>query len=257
MRYEEGSGRFSFMTKTFSDMYRDPRWQKKRLEVLSAANWTCSQCGDVDQQLHVHHYWYTRDEPPWVVVDGQLAALCHECHATAEEIKSGFAQLFSMVNVDVLHGFMCALHCSFGRNSVKATMSAMQELLRSPEEFDRLVIKNKARYAKSCELPFSTEIASETTAGGAMKQKIGSWFGRRPTTQWSTKEMKALLAILKHTTPEDIALMESYYTAQIHAAKDIRRRDVQTLLNNWTGEMDRARAFAGKRANKPNDPNVF
>jgi len=72
--------------------------------------------------------------------------------------------------------------------------------------------------------------------------RIGTWFRRRVTTKWSDKEIKALKAI-GEIDDEDFQIMEDYYTANIHKDKDYRRRDVQTLLNNWTGELDRAIAY--------------
>lgn len=73
---------------------------------------------------------------------------------------------------------------------------------------------------------------------------INRWYGRRITTKWSQKEQKALKAVLEmHTTDEDFALLDRYYSATIPQGSDYRRRDVVTLLNNWAGEIDRARKF--------------
>jgi len=41
------------------DTYRrklaDPRWQKKRLEILERDGFECNSCGDSSTELHVHH----------------------------------------------------------------------------------------------------------------------------------------------------------------------------------------------------------
>jgi hypothetical protein len=74
------------------------------------------------------------------------------------------------------------------------------------------------------------------------KDRIGGWFKRRPGTVWSQKELKALREVYNAKTPAaDVALLESYYTADLNGEHDIRRRDVLTLLNHWPGEIDRAR----------------
>lgn len=78
-------------------------------------------------------------------------------------------------------------------------------------------------------------------------QRIGGWFGRQEDTRWSLYEWEALESVAP--TEAQIAGMEYYYTATIEKDDDIRRRDVATLLNNWHGELDRARAFY--RANPP------
>ena len=75
--------------------------------------------------------------------------------------------------------------------------------------------------------------------------RIGSWFDRKPDTLWSVYEAEALEQI-GGMKAEDLKLMERYYTARINE-RDIRRRDLPTLLNNWTSELDRARKYRPKR----------
>jgi len=73
---------------------RDPRWQKKRLEILSRDNWTCQICSDTTTTLHVHHRAYMRGKEPWDHLDELLVTLCERCHeeetwwgqAAAEEL---------------------------------------------------------------------------------------------------------------------------------------------------------------------------
>lgn len=71
--------------------------------------------------------------------------------------------------------------------------------------------------------------------------RIGAWFGRRAETLWTIAEQKALT--LASPSDSEIGGMEIYYTADIPKAADIRRRDLITLLNNWSSELDRARKF--------------
>jgi hypothetical protein len=56
--------------------------------------------------------------------------------------------------------------------------------------------------------------------------------------------MRALKDVVAlQTDTADLASLEQYYMAKMSADQDYRRRDVVTLLNNWNGEIDRARAF--------------
>lgn len=81
--------------------------------------------------------------------------------------------------------------------------------------------------------------------------RVAGWFNRRATTAWSAKEIKAWKAL--RITLEDLAILERYYTAPADSfTRDIRRRDLLTLLNNWPGELDRARAFATTPPPAPN-----
>lgn len=67
------------MTKqSYSDLLKDPRWQRKRLEVLGANNFSCFFCGDTKTQLHVHHFVYKGK--PWEADDDDLVAICADCH---------------------------------------------------------------------------------------------------------------------------------------------------------------------------------
>lgn len=70
--------------------------------------------------------------------------------------------------------------------------------------------------------------------------RLGALFKRRPSTVWSKNEIKALKAIGKIES-HDLELLEAYYRDRIPDANDWRRKDLQTLLNNFNGEVDRAR----------------
>lgn len=72
----------------------------------------------------------------------------------------------------------------------------------------------------------------------SLQKRIGSWFKRRESTKWSDKELKALRGVIKlGTPPEDIDLLEAWY----NSGDTYLRKDIITLLNNWGGEIDRAR----------------
>jgi len=71
----------------------------------------------------------------------------------------------------------------------------------------------------------------------ALKLTINGWFGRRTSTVWSDKETKALKRVMDgNPTAEEIELLGHYQTTS-----EFRRRQVLTLLNNWAGDIDRAR----------------
>jgi hypothetical protein len=76
-----------------------------------------------------------------------------------------------------------------------------------------------------------------------LETQIGALLGRRPTTRWSKKEKAALKAIAP-IDPEDMAILEKFYSANIAPDLDHRRTSIQTLLNNWNGEIDKARLYS-------------
>lgn len=67
--------------KTYSEKLKDPRWQRKRLEILQRDNFECQWCGDKEATLHVHHFYYKKSGNPWDVEDHALVALCESCHS--------------------------------------------------------------------------------------------------------------------------------------------------------------------------------
>jgi hypothetical protein len=66
-------------TTTYSEKLKDPRWQKKRLEILQRDLFSCQSCCDDKSTLHVHHRIYF-DGDPWDTPDDFLVTLCESCH---------------------------------------------------------------------------------------------------------------------------------------------------------------------------------
>jgi 5-methylcytosine-specific restriction endonuclease McrA len=72
--------------KSYYQKLLDPRWQKKRLEILSRDDFQCQQCGDSKATLHVHHGYYERGLDPWEYDDDTLHTLCETCHKGVQEM---------------------------------------------------------------------------------------------------------------------------------------------------------------------------
>jgi len=72
-------------------------------------------------------------------------------------------------------------------------------------------------------------------------------FRKRPGTPLDPAETRAwrkVSAILAATPDDEWLHLEAYYAADIPPRDDIRRRDFATLLNNWSGELTRARRWS-------------
>lgn len=109
----------------------------------------------------------------------------------------------------------------------------------------------KARKRAGCHLPSekSDQIRDRMIAINALMK-------RRDSTQWQAKEFDAFKAAGLDTLPDDvwreqIEELTSYYLApkariasfNNQPGADYRRTAMDTLLNNWAGEVDRARKF--------------
>lgn len=71
--------------KEYFESFKDPRWQKKRLEILERDNFTCCLCESKASQLHVHHTIYFEDTFPWEYPNRCLKTLCDNCHKEEHE----------------------------------------------------------------------------------------------------------------------------------------------------------------------------
>lgn len=74
------------MAKTYSDKLKSPKWQKKRLEILSRDNWKCRYCDNEEKQLQVHHLKYT-ERLPHNEPSINLITVCEDCHKVVEFLK--------------------------------------------------------------------------------------------------------------------------------------------------------------------------
>src|SRR3990167_8322037 len=64
---------------------RDPRWQKKRLEILNRDAFKCQFCGETEETLHIHHKAYERGKDPWDYPDWVFVTICESCHELEHE----------------------------------------------------------------------------------------------------------------------------------------------------------------------------
>lgn len=67
--------------KTYSEKLKDPRWQKKRLEIMNRDIFICQGCYDDKSTLTVHHLWYDKNKEPWDYPNSCYVTLCEDCHS--------------------------------------------------------------------------------------------------------------------------------------------------------------------------------
>lgn len=79
---------------TYAELLKDPRWQKKRSEIMRRDNFTCQHCGSTDKELHVHHRMYRKGANPWEYGNDELVTLCKNCHERETEAHSELYKSF-------------------------------------------------------------------------------------------------------------------------------------------------------------------
>lgn len=72
------------MNKEYLEVLKDPRWQRKRLEILNRDGFACQKCGNTQQTLAIHHREYLSGRYPWDYPGELLITLCQKCHEKEE-----------------------------------------------------------------------------------------------------------------------------------------------------------------------------
>jgi len=68
----------------YTKKLQDPRWQKRRLEIMQRDNFQCQLCGDTDKMLQIHHVHYCSNNP-WEAENQHLLTVCKDCHEIEQE----------------------------------------------------------------------------------------------------------------------------------------------------------------------------
>jgi len=65
---------------SYGELLNDPRWQRKRLEIMQRDDFSCQLCGDTQTELQIHHKKYITGKNPWEYDAKELITLCVNCH---------------------------------------------------------------------------------------------------------------------------------------------------------------------------------
>ena len=88
---------------TYTEKLRDPRWQKKRLEIMERDELTCQICGVTDKTMHTHHLVYINGREPWDYTDAALQCLCEDCNKRQGRVPA--------VTLDLVHSINTMIGC--------------------------------------------------------------------------------------------------------------------------------------------------
>jgi hypothetical protein len=127
--------------KSFWDHYRDPRWQRRRLEIMQRDCFCCSECDSDDKTLNVHHRHYLPAKKPWEYEDDDLTTLCAECHARVGENKKELSVSFGRMTIsiqDEICGYSAA--CAAARDGIPFVIKSLAFLV-GIFNFYRIVIQ--------------------------------------------------------------------------------------------------------------------
>ena len=80
-------------SRPYWEKLKDPRWQRRRLEIMERDNFKCRHCRSDSNTLNVHHRVYNKGAQPWDYDDHLLITLCESCHESAEKARASVASL--------------------------------------------------------------------------------------------------------------------------------------------------------------------
>lgn len=121
---------------SYSQKLRDPRWQRKRLEVMDRDEFTCQRCFDSHSTLNVHHKHYHKGRDPWDYALHELVTLCESCHDLQHEENEDRKVLFSKLRIAGPRNVAEALGLIAGWASGSTDGQDVSEFLqKQPHEF--------------------------------------------------------------------------------------------------------------------------
>lgn len=85
---------------TYQEKLKDPRWQKRRLEILERDKFTCQECQSTKKELHVHHRRYRKKMMPWDHKDHDLITYCTDCHKLMTKLRRELDDLLGTMNIE-------------------------------------------------------------------------------------------------------------------------------------------------------------
>ncbi len=85
---------------TYGEQLKHPNWQRKRLERLNLADFTCECCHNTEGTLHVHHKHYVKGRMAWEYTNEELAVLCESCHEVAHEEDAAVSAMLALLPID-------------------------------------------------------------------------------------------------------------------------------------------------------------
>lgn len=104
------------MKKTYSELLKHPKWQKKRLEVMERSGFRCEICGSKEKTLHVHHAYYKKGNMPWEYPLGSLHCLCELCHSEVTELTNDIKDSIGSKSPHDLSRILGYVKCLDARN---------------------------------------------------------------------------------------------------------------------------------------------
>ena len=121
---------------TYAEKLKDPRWQRKRLEIMQRDEFICTACKASDKSLNVHHCYYLPRTNVWEYPDSAMVSLCEDCHneitfripKVMEKIKTPddatrWESLMTLIGSSSSQSYTMALKIAFAMDSLNSAVT--------------------------------------------------------------------------------------------------------------------------------------
>jgi 5-methylcytosine-specific restriction endonuclease McrA len=112
----------------YKEQYQHPKWLKKRFEVLERDGYKCTNCGENQKNLNVHHYFYNKGWNVWDYNSMHLTTFCDDCHNKWHEIKDGLDVMFS---VKTNHLYQLSEIIRLARNKTQSELNEIKKFIEN------------------------------------------------------------------------------------------------------------------------------
>lgn len=135
---------------TYQEKLRDPRWQRKRLEIMQRDGFACRVCRNKDKELQVHHAIYARGKPPWETPIDHLFTLCKDHHEEIEILQDRLSLLMCTSGdvLDCLTNFSCLSECDGSASNLVALQMILEVFKQKPDELFKYFRKASEMYVE-------------------------------------------------------------------------------------------------------------
>lgn len=123
--------------KSYAERLKDPRWQRKRLEIMNRDSFACMECKSDTKTLHVHHKEYRSGAEPWDYPDENFETLCDGCHENRHSKVNEIQHANSETNHTKIHRLVAFL-CHLSLTSCTAQRIIRERLKTIHEEYKRI-----------------------------------------------------------------------------------------------------------------------
>lgn len=90
---------------SYSSKLQNPKWQRKRLEVLQRDDFCCKICKENNSALHVHHLKYNGN--PWESDIQELTTLCKDCHKLIHYLEDSGHIGWKLITKEIIYNQSC------------------------------------------------------------------------------------------------------------------------------------------------------